>query len=855
MIGINDLAEVLSRLDIRAEFERRGGKIIPGKVASDAGWLEVFAIDRTEKTPGSAALNVGQGKLRGRYSDQARDNRSMGFFALMAEMAPGEFPTFGDAIRHYRVQTGIAGGGRMIASGKEEPIPAHVETPPDSAGPVAEDMPTSGGSDSPDVQPLQPRKRRLVARYEYLDAIGRHVQQVARWEPKAFSQSHKGSDGKWIKRAPPASRRVLYHLDLIAKAPADRLIYVCEGEKDADNLLQISRGHCLATTAPGGAAAGKSTRKWLPQFTESLRGRRVVIIPDSDSPGQQHAQHVAECLHGVAALVTILDLPLPPSIDPSRKWDLTDWIQATGAEAQRSFGLAVAAALEAPWTPPEAMPTETVDNRQHMEDSDVNEQVSQTPLPKGDTIANHYYLDEDVIELSMEQIVCNARRLTGDWPRNAGGMLFHDHHRKCRFIEKQSDLWALWGELVGRPANIRSGSGLHTKEEIFSAWKANAFEYDTVDEIPHVPPVSNAYYFSTLPDLGDGSVLAQVLDRLNPASEADAVLLRAAFVTPLWGGPGGARPAFVITSDSGRGAGKTTVVKLIARIFGGLIALGANDDGAKIKERLLSPNGRRKRIVLLDNVKTHRFSWADLEDLITSDQVSGKQLWVGEATRPNRLSYFITVNGVAMSTDLAQRSVVIKLCPPKRDGGFEEEISSFIQNHRSQLLGDIAAILNDPETEIPRPSRWATWEKQVLSKLFGAVDAQKIYLERQTAVDVERDEAEAIEDEFRQKLSAVGYVPEAQLVFIPSKIAWHWFKESTGETRITQTASSRAIHQMISENRTRYLIENRCNTRGRGFIWRGLGCDPNQEVDLNLDARIVQHSNRTGVPHFLDHWE
>jgi 5S rRNA maturation endonuclease (ribonuclease M5) len=66
-----------------------------------------------------------------------------------------------------------------------------------------------------------------------------------------------------------------------------------EGEKDVDTL----RGHgFVATTNAGGAKA-----PWLSDFTESLRGREVILIPDNDEPGRARVLTIARALLGKAA--------------------------------------------------------------------------------------------------------------------------------------------------------------------------------------------------------------------------------------------------------------------------------------------------------------------------------------------------------------------------------------------------------------------------------------------------------------------------------------------------------------------------------------------------------------------------
>lgn len=65
--------------------------------------------------------------------------------------------------------------------------------------------------------------------------------------------------------------------------------------------------------------------KWRPEYSELLRGRSVVILPDNDEPGRKHAAAVAADLLRVAASVGIVELPGLPT-----KGDFTDWRNAGG---------------------------------------------------------------------------------------------------------------------------------------------------------------------------------------------------------------------------------------------------------------------------------------------------------------------------------------------------------------------------------------------------------------------------------------------------------------------------------------------------------------------------------------------
>ena len=122
---------------------------------------------------------------------------------------------------------------------------------------------------------------------------------------------------KWTVSDLPGHDCLLYRLPELLAADPDRFVFVCEGEKDADNLAATG---LIATTNIGGAS------KWRPEYGVHFTGRHVVVLPDNDPPGRDHAATVARSLHDVAASVRILELPgLPP------KGDASDWLAAGGA--------------------------------------------------------------------------------------------------------------------------------------------------------------------------------------------------------------------------------------------------------------------------------------------------------------------------------------------------------------------------------------------------------------------------------------------------------------------------------------------------------------------------------------------
>src|SRR5262249_37933577 len=75
----------------------------------------------------------------------------------------------------------------------------------------------------------------------------------------------------------------------------------------------------LAITTAGGV------NSFRPDHAEILRGKHVVILPDNDPPGMEHAQRVAAALHGIAKSIRIVTLPALP-----KKGDLYDFTESGG---------------------------------------------------------------------------------------------------------------------------------------------------------------------------------------------------------------------------------------------------------------------------------------------------------------------------------------------------------------------------------------------------------------------------------------------------------------------------------------------------------------------------------------------
>jgi hypothetical protein len=146
----------------------------------------------------------------------------------------------------------------------------------------------AGALDLPEAAFFPPKKKptrpKIVKTYPYHDLDGGPLFEAVRYEPKDFKQRRPNGSGGWVWNL-KGVLRVPYRLPAVVEtAQAGGVIFVVEGEKDAD--AAVAAGVC-ATTAPMGAG------KWRETYSDYLRGAvRVVIVADRDPEGYKHARQV-----------------------------------------------------------------------------------------------------------------------------------------------------------------------------------------------------------------------------------------------------------------------------------------------------------------------------------------------------------------------------------------------------------------------------------------------------------------------------------------------------------------------------------------------------------------------------------
>lgn len=186
---------------------------------------------------------------------------------------------------------------------------------------------------------------RIVATYDYRNADGSLAFQVVRLDPKDFRQRRPKPGGGWQWKA--GDRSILYRLPELLAASDTEVVFVAEGEKDADRLSALG---LVATTHAGGAG------KWSDGNSRWLADRRVALLADNDEAGEKDVAGKLASLRPVASSVAVVPLDGLPE-----KGDVSDWLDNGGtrerlaASAEAALGAAPSGTTSAGMVRPPAL--------------------------------------------------------------------------------------------------------------------------------------------------------------------------------------------------------------------------------------------------------------------------------------------------------------------------------------------------------------------------------------------------------------------------------------------------------------------------------------------------------------------
>jgi putative DNA primase/helicase len=565
-------------------------------------------------------------------------------------------------------------------------------------------MPVPEGAPAPPAK--HPKLGAPAIRWEYRDAAGHLLGLVCRFNMPGGGKEirshvfaeHKrfGAQWRWLGFPRP---RPIYGLDRLAARP-DAPVIVCEGEKAADAAGALLPDH-VAITSPGGSKAAKAA-DW-----SALAGRRIVIWPDADPPGEAYAGDVLDMLAKLSSAPSIAIVKPPDGV--AAGWDMADAV-AEGWTAEQAAALLAEAqpagrgeAAEARgrkpntrdwlieligeaelWHDPERIAYATVPVDGHRENFELGSERFKDWLADRACDAIGLVPAAEAIEATLR--IARAKALRGPCCRTWRRVAEHDDGRVI-YLDLGCPRWR--------------------------AVKITAMGWKIVDSVP--VKFLRSRGMETLPEPEAGEPIELLREFCNVESDADFRLFVAWLAAALR--PAGPFPILILTGQ--QGAAKSTLAR-IARL---LIDPNASPIRSVPKdERDLIVSAFNSWLLVYDNLSAVPAWLSDaLCRLSTGGGFATRQLHsdrdetIFAAQRP------IVLNGIgdlAARPDLADRVLSITLPPIADDQRREErEFWAAFMVARPAILGALCDIvagglrrLPDIKPDrLPRMADFARW--------------------------------------------------------------------------------------------------------------------------------------------------
>jgi hypothetical protein len=165
--------------------------------------------------------------------------------------------------------------------------------------------------------------------YTFKDASGNPIARTVK-KPKTdkrdkISWIEGFDDNRWVPTLSPKGKEKievpLYNLRSVLDSD---IVYLCEGEKDAETLIEA--GFCGTTNQAG-------AKYWAKRLSLPLTNKTVVICQDNDLAGKERTKTLIKALQPIVKELRLFEPPNVPE-----KGDITDWVEA-GGKCEDVFGL------------------------------------------------------------------------------------------------------------------------------------------------------------------------------------------------------------------------------------------------------------------------------------------------------------------------------------------------------------------------------------------------------------------------------------------------------------------------------------------------------------------------------------
>lgn len=300
------------------------------------------------------------------------------------------------------------------------------------------------------------QSKKIVAVYQYTDENGNLLYENVRFEPKDFRQRRFDENGKEVWSL-NGTRRVPYRLPELIEAVRNGVdVWLCEGEKDADNLRTLG-------------LAASSFKNWKSEFNQYLKNAHVCLIQDHDKAGLKQANDACRTLFDSVASLKTIDFYADEPLPEKHGKDFSDWF-----EAQKQNGLSPEEIAERlciltdyanEWQKDDETGADT-------EDFEVTE-IKPFPRPSAKCF---YGLAGDFVRLIEPHTEADSAALLVQFLTYFGNIIGRSAYYQVEADKHYTNLFCV---LVGDTASGRKGTSFGRVKEIFNG-KDLAYEKDCV---------------------------------------------------------------------------------------------------------------------------------------------------------------------------------------------------------------------------------------------------------------------------------------------------------------------------------------------------------------------------------------
>jgi len=563
----------------------------------------------------------------------------------------------------------------------------------------------------------QKKKADVLPTYFYTDEKGKIIFGIVRTPQKQFMAVHLDGDG-WAYGMGGVNPTIYNLPKVIDAVNKGELVFVVEGEKDADNMAKVG---LTATTNPFGAG------KWHAEYSNYLKNADVVIIPDNDDVGRKHAEQVAQSLVGKAKSIKILELPnLPP------KGDVSDWL-GVGGTKEELLKLAEQAPL---YEPKEALPEEALNDGLPTIDASVKSlpEVSGqaiSALMMANEAEPRLFLHAGPVRIEADEhgglitVELDVDRMRYEMARTANWVATTPNGLKSSKppIDVVRDVlvsplkFPILENIVRVPIFAKDGTlqvepGYHEKTRSYYAPPAGL----SIPEVPKNP---------TKADITEAKkwILDELLCDFPFSSDADRAHAVALLLLPFCRAMiDGLTPLHFIEA-SGQGSGKGLLAKVLLSISCdsnvGIIPPPRDDE--EVRKSITARLIEGRAAVLIDNVT--RLDSPVLSAALTADIWDDRLLGKNKTVRlPINWIWAATGNNAIVSTDIARRSIRIRLTPEEekpwlRQDFKHEGLITWAKKMRSHLIWACLTLIQSwisagrPQANITPLGSFEEWTK------------------------------------------------------------------------------------------------------------------------------------------------